>query len=604
MNFSGVHFSVEDRVAIFGNQPKAIQTMLDYDFICGKADHSLVCIVDPHLTVRRTEARYFFGAAEISITVCKELIDCEDMGPTILVNFASSRSAFAVAMEALQLTTVRMVVIFAEGVPEREAQLLRHSANSVGKIILGPSSVGAISAGILKIGNAGGNMENILATGLYYRGSVGIVSKSGGMLNELMTMTCRQTDGIAEAVSIGGDRYPITRLVEQVMKYEDNPSCKLIVLLGELGGLQEQEVAEALLQKKITKPLVAWVSGTGSLMLPTSIQFGHAGAMAVSKAESAQAKNAALRAAGAHVPDSFEGLELAIGKTAETLGLKPISMPKPKRQLPQGLGEALSNGSVRHVKGIITSIALTEEGKATYVGKNIAYVAEHESIGYVLGLLWFKREFPQNINELFEMVIKLTADHGAAVSGAHATIVTARAGRDLVSGLAAGLLTVGPRFGGAVNESAALFRAAIDDNITAFDLVADMRAKGLRIPGIGHRVHSFANPDPRVSMLIKHVETLDIPHRYLTFAKQVESITLLKKDSLILNVDGAIAAILLDVLSKYLDDDDVDDLIACEALNAFFVLGRSIGLIGHFIDQKRLRQPLYRHPEWDISEVS
>jgi ATP citrate (pro-S)-lyase len=85
------------------------------------------------------------------------------------------------------------------------------------------------------------------------------------------------------------------------------------------------------------------------------------------------------------------------------------------------------------------------------------------------------------------MCVMLCADHGPCVSGAHNTIVTARAGKDLVSSLVSGLLTIGPRFGGAIDDAARYFKDAYDRGLSPYDFVESMKKKGIRVPGIGHR---------------------------------------------------------------------------------------------------------------------
>ena len=90
------------------------------------------------------------------------------------------------------------------------------------------------------------------------------------------------------------------------MRYEANPEIKMIVMLGEVGGTDEYDVVEALKAKKITKPLVAWNIGTCAKVFPAEVQFGHAGARAGNVRQTADAKNRALREAGAVVPNSFE----------------------------------------------------------------------------------------------------------------------------------------------------------------------------------------------------------------------------------------------------------------------------------------------------------
>ncbi|XP_028070849.1 ATP-citrate synthase beta chain protein 2-like [Camellia sinensis] len=94
---------------------------------------------------------------------------------------------------------------------------------------------------------------------------------------------------------------------------------KMIFVLGELGGRDEYSLVEALKQGKISKPVVAWVSGTCARLFKSEVQFGHAGAKSGGEMESAQAKNQALHDAGAVVPTSFEAFETVIKKTFEKL---------------------------------------------------------------------------------------------------------------------------------------------------------------------------------------------------------------------------------------------------------------------------------------------
>jgi len=126
------------------------------------------------------------------------------------------------------------------------------------------------------------------------------------------------------------------------------------------------------------------------------------------------------------------------------------------------------------------------------------------------------------------------------------------------------------------------------------------------IMGIGHRIKSLANPDARV-VLVKeyakaHFKNCDV----LDFALGVEQITTAKRDTLILNVDGCTAVCFVDMLRSCgaFTREEADELIENGCLNGLFVLGRSIGFIGHFLDQKRLKQPLYRHPWDDIAYMA
>jgi ATP citrate (pro-S)-lyase len=196
------------------------------------------------------------------------------------------------------------------------------------------------------------------------------------------------------------------------------------------------------------------------------------------------------------------------------------------------------------------------------------------------------------------MAIMVTADHGPAVSGAHSTIVATRAGKDLISSTVSGLLTIGPRFGGAIDGAAQQFSYAVDTGLTPQQFVDFEKARGTLIQGIGHRVKSIHNPDMRVTIMKEYAKSHFKATPLLDYALEVEKITTAKRDNLILNVDGCIGVCLADLLRTELGKELAQEYIRIGALNGLFVLGRTIGLMGHYLDQKRLKQPLYRHP-WD-----
>lgn len=117
---------------------------------------------------------------------------------------------------------IKTIAIIAEGVPERRAREIMHIAQQKGITIIGPATVGGIKPGSFKIGNTGGMMDNIVASKLYRQGSVGYVSKSGGMSNELNNIISTTTNGVYEGVAIGGDRYPGTTFIEHLLRYGFN----------------------------------------------------------------------------------------------------------------------------------------------------------------------------------------------------------------------------------------------------------------------------------------------------------------------------------------------------------------------------------------------
>jgi citrate synthase len=107
------------------------------------------------------------------------------------------------------------------------------------------------------------------------------------------------------------------------------------------------------------------------------------------------------------------------------------------------------------------------------------------------------------------------------------------------------------------------------------------------------------NPDVRVELLVGYAKKNFPNTETLDYALSVEKITTTKRNNLILNVDGCIGVLSCDMLrSLGYSREETKDFVALGGLNALFVLGRSIGFMGHIMDQKRLSSRLYRHP-WD-----
>merc|ERR1740120_408048 len=211
-------------------------------------------------------------------------------------------------MDAMKMPQIKTVAIIAEGVPEQQTRELIKTAEEKGVGMIGPATVGGIKPGCIRIGNTGGMLDNIVMSRLYRPGSVAYVSKSGGMSNELNNMVARRSDGVHEGVAIGGDRYPGSRFLDHFLRYQDDPGAKMLLLLGEVGGIDEYDLIEAVKSGRITKPVVAWCVGTVASYLSTEVQFGHAGAQARGDMETAAAKNKAMKEAGFYVPDSFDKL--------------------------------------------------------------------------------------------------------------------------------------------------------------------------------------------------------------------------------------------------------------------------------------------------------
>ena len=372
--------------------------------------------------------------------------------------------------------------------------------------------------------------------------------------------------------------------------FENDPQTKAVVIVGEMGGDLEERAAEWYGAKKRRITLLAVVSGFCQESLPKGMKFGHAGAKEGLKGEgSARAKSEALKKAGAIVPDTFGALGPAIKDAYEALlksgEVKPIPelSDAERPRLPRTVEQGMKDGDVLVTPLIKSTISDDRGDEPLYEGYPASELINNGyDIPHVIGLLWDKRLIGRQEAEIIRRIIILSADHGPCVSGALTTIIAACAGIGLSQAVAAGLIMIGPRFGGAVTDAGRYFKFAVDNGMSVDEFLAHMKKNVGPVPGIGHRVKSLRNPDKRVKELVRYVKSLDVPMPHLDFALEVEKVTAAKKDNLILNVDGTMAAVLVDIG------------FPVDSLNGFFLLARTIGLIGHWTDQKRQGSRLIR----------
>jgi ATP-citrate lyase alpha-subunit len=596
-------FEKNTRAIIFGRQAKAAQGMLDFDFVSKREIPSIACFVSPD---RSGFERLFFGSEEILFPVYKTISQAVKKHPdaTMMVNFAPSRFVYQTTVDAINTESIKTIAIVAEGVPERETRALSDLAKEKGKVIIGPATVGGVIAGKFKIGNAGGTTENIIGSKLYRPGSVGLVTKSGGMLNEMFNMIARNSDGAYEGIAIGGDRYPCSSLVDHLLRLEEIPEVKFLVMLGEVGGLEEYKVVEALKQGKIKKPLIAWVTGTCSKIFPTEVQFGHAGARAGNDEETADNKNKSLKEAGAIISNSFDDLPEQIKKIYEELKNKGIiqeieEFTPPK--VPMDYDILMKQGLIRRHAEFINTIT-DEREELIYSGVPITkIIKEKHSIGYAIGLLWLQKKLPEYASEFIELLITVFADHGPCVSGAHNTMVAARAGKDLMSSVASGLLTMGPRYGSAQEESGRYYLWARENGLTPQQAIDKAKEQGIPLPGFGHKIKSTKNIDWREKILIEFVRKNFPKTEYLDYCLEMEKITTKISYKFIFNIGGISGALWLDLLKSLgYTDEEVKEFVEEGILTSLNVLARIIGYIGHHLEQNRLKENLYRVPYDDV----
>ncbi len=206
------------------------------------------------------------------------------------VSVPAARARDAV-MEAID-AGLHTIVVYAEGVPVRDAVEMRAYARHRGARLLGPNAAGCISPGLA-------NLSDLNADWLR-PGPVGIVSKSGTLTYEVIDGLNRQGLGQSSVVCLGGD--PVVGMwhAPVLELFEADPQTRVAVLVGEIGGRSELEAA-AFIQRMKT-PVVAYIAGRHA---PAGKRMGHAGALMGRPEENVPGKQAALAEAGARVVDSL-----------------------------------------------------------------------------------------------------------------------------------------------------------------------------------------------------------------------------------------------------------------------------------------------------------
>lgn len=594
--------NLNTKVVIMGGPAgvNAARRMAEFDYLIQK-EFCVKCFVFPPNAGKTAEIPY--GGQYVSIPILKSVEEAMKQFPEIntgLVFVAPNRATQA-AMDLLNQQNIKLVSMITEGVPEKDAKLLIKHAKKVKKVFNGPSAIGIISAGQCRLGVVGGEFRNLKLSKLHRSGSFGVLTKSGGLTNELCWMTSQFGDGITTAVGVGGDAYPGSDFVTYLEKFEKDPKTKVVVLVGEMGGDLEEKAAAWYGAKKRRIRLIAAIAGFCQESLPKGMKFGHAGAKEGRKGEgSARAKSDALIAAGANVAKTFGALGPTIEKVYKELVKKGEIKPKQEipfedlPSLPEKVEVVMNRGGV-FVEPLIRSGISDDRGdEPMYMGYPASELIDKGyDITHVIGLLWAKRIFTKKESELVRRIIMLSADHGPCVSGAFATILGACAGLSMSSAVAAGTLMIGPRFGGAVTDAGRYFKHGAENfanDIPGF--LAYMKKNVGPVPGIGHRVKSAKNPDKRVQTLIAFVKKEKFKSPCLNFALEVEKVTLDKKDNLILNVDGCIGAVLTDLG------------LPAESLNGFFILARTIGFIGHYVDQVQNESRLIRMFNYLVNYVA
>ncbi len=250
------------------------------------------------------------GALVHGIPVFDTVAECfQEAGPIdVSVLFVPAPLVRDAAIEAME-AGVGLCVIVPDKVPLYDVLEIYAAANANHVRFLGPNTLGTLSPGKAVLGMIGGRADS--ARDWFAPGSVGVISRSGGMTSSLGYYLCRCGAGLSTLVHVGGDSLVGMRQAEVCRAFQDDPDTDVIAMVGEIGGSQEEEVALLIRDQLITKPVFAYVGGKAARK---GVRFSHAGAIVEADRGSHGSKVAALRASGATVVDDFAELAPAVAR--------------------------------------------------------------------------------------------------------------------------------------------------------------------------------------------------------------------------------------------------------------------------------------------------
>ena len=206
--------------------------------------------------------------------------------------------------EALE-NGIKLIVVVTERIPRREVAQMIELAELRGARIIGPNCLGIISPGEAKMGGVGGPAANTKTA--YSKGSIGVMSRSGGMTTEIASTLTAAGLGQSTAVSIGGDAIIGTSYAELMPMFEADAQTKAIAIYSEPGGRMEAELADWIQENNSRLPIVAFMAGRFMDEMP-GMRFGHAGTIVEGKADTTAEKIRRMKESGIAVAERIEDI--------------------------------------------------------------------------------------------------------------------------------------------------------------------------------------------------------------------------------------------------------------------------------------------------------
>ncbi len=228
-------------------------------------------------------------------------------GADVSLIFVPAAFAADAAMEAAD-AGCSLIVLVTEGIPTLDMTRVREYLDQKGTLMVGPNCPGIITPGECKIGIMPGYIHKPSENGCK---SAGVISRSGTLTYEAVWQCTTRDIAQSTCIGIGGDPVKGLNFIELLTMFEDDEKTDAMILIGEIGGTDEEEAAKYV-ERHITKPVVAFIAGQTA---PPGKRMGHAGAIISGGEGTAASKVAALKEAGVAVADS----PAAIGETLAKL---------------------------------------------------------------------------------------------------------------------------------------------------------------------------------------------------------------------------------------------------------------------------------------------
>jgi succinyl-CoA synthetase alpha subunit len=501
-------------------------------------------------------------------------------GVDISVLFVPAAGLKDAAINAIK-AGVRMVVLVADRVPVWDAMEIAAAAKAQNPParFVGPNTLGIASPGKAVVGMIGGRAESArewFKPPLPGKGGsgVGIISRSGGMSSSTAYYLGQAGVRISSIVHIGGDAVLGLRIPEVAEMFEKDPATDAIVVFGEIGGTQEEELAEMIAAGKIRKPVAAYIGGKAA---KAGTRFSHAGAIIEGNMGTHAGKVAALKKAGAVVADAFGELPAAVADMLRAKGSRSLMSEAEKKAV------------------WTTAITKIEPNKVAVRGHDIADLMGKSSFGAAVYLILTGKMPDEKTGRLMDAILVSSIDHGATPPSALAARTVASTGASLSQSVAAGIMSINRHHGGAIEDCARYLGRIIETakrkspnadqkalDAVAAEEVARIKSTGERISGFGHRVHT---KDPRTARLFElaaEAGLKEAPGTHIAAARAIERAFAAISKPLPINVDGAIGAILADL--------GMDPRV----FNGIFMIARTPGLVAHVTEEQTREKPMRR----------